>query len=73
MNTKLIMTKIETPDGVVYDSDQIRKFLRQISGSMVLTWDNWFNGQTGVIFEGKYCVFDYDFERFCGEHGISIE
>ncbi len=63
--------KIETPEnGILYDIDDIRKFMRKWGQLKIMRWDTWFNGQTGMIFEGKYCVYESDFRRFCEQQGL---
>lgn len=66
-------TQIETPEnGTLYNIDDIRRFWRAIGVKYVVRWDTFFNGQTGMIYEGKFCVFDSDFKRFYNQSGISI-
>ena len=73
MKTMIELPKaIKTPSGVVYDVDDIRRFMREWGQLKIIAWDTWFNGQTGLIWQGKYCVYDYDFDRFCNMHGLSI-
>ena len=59
-NLKLIIDKKSGVRG--YDSVEVRQFMESIG--KLKEWQKWYNGQTGAIIKGKFCVYTYDFNRF---------
>jgi len=74
MKTPKFPEQIEDKDfGTVYEIEDIRRFMKEWGGGgMLAKWDTWFNGQTGGIVGNKFCVYDYDFTRFCEQEGLLI-
>lgn len=67
-------TQIESKDfGTVYEIQDVRRFMKEWNdGKMLAKWDTWYCGQTGGIVGNKFCVYDYDFRRFCEQQGLLI-
>ena len=44
-----------------YDTEQIRKVM---GDELYASFQRWFAGKTGIIIDGKYCVFPDDLELY---------
>lgn len=50
-------------DGVCgFDIEEVNEYCRK--HGLIEKWVNWFAGQTGVILDGKFCVYPWDWSDF---------
>jgi hypothetical protein len=67
---KNFLKLIQTDTWQGYDIKDIKKFL---GSSGYRQFNNWFSGKTGgMTADGEYCVYKYDFEKFCEDYGLLI-
>jgi hypothetical protein len=73
MNNTKFPTLIKTPDWEGYEGKDVDRFMKEWKPGMDARFRTWFNGQTGGITEdGKFCIYVYDFNRFCAQYGLLI-